>query len=98
MKLYATIKNERGGKKGTGDDTRILIELSYGNKVVGEIGLYAIIDNEKEGYRIVFKDDTNNIAKVIKEVEKGKTQNDKVCKHGQPQEICATCQFIERTQ
>ena len=56
MKLYATIKNNRQGKKGTGDDTRIITELSYKNKVVCTIGLYAIIDDKKEGYRVVWDD------------------------------------------
>jgi hypothetical protein len=75
MKLYATLKNERQGKKSTGDDTRILIELSYKNKIIGTIGLYAIIDDKIEGYRMLLDDE------VIREEEytKGKTQTDKVC-------------------
>lgn len=78
MKLFATLKNERGGKKSTGDDTRIQIELTYGNKVVGTIGLYAIIDDTKDGYRIIFQDETG--GNVIKELEKGKDLKD-VCEH-----------------
>ena len=72
MKLYATIKNTRGGKKSTGDDTRIIVELTYGNKIVGEVGLYAIIDDKREGYRIIWKDpDTGYSSKnILKEVEK----------------------------
>lgn len=80
MKLYATIKNERGGKKSTGDDTRILVELTYKNKVVGELGLYVIRDwpkGEELGYRIVWRDETTTGeiggVKTIKEEEqKGK--------------------------
>lgn len=57
MKLYATLKNERGGKKSTSDDTRILIELSYKNKIVGTLGLYSIRDGGEDlGYRIVWQD------------------------------------------
>ena len=72
MKLYATIKNNRGGKKSTGDNTRILIELSYGNKMLGTIGLYSIIDDKKEGYRIVWQEDGkgfNSSQKPILELE-----------------------------
>lgn len=53
-KLYATLKNERGGKKSTSDDTRILVELSYKNKVVGTVGLYAIKDDKVEGYIVLW--------------------------------------------
>ena len=76
MKLYATLKNERGGRKSTSDNTRILIELSYGNKVVGEVGLYAIIDDSVEGYRVVWNDPEKGYSSknVLKEVETGKTQ------------------------
>lgn len=75
MKLYATIKNNRGGKKSTGDDTRILVTLSYGNRELGTIGLYSIVDKEVEGYRIVW-DKGVFPAKVIEEMEKGKKQKD----------------------
>jgi hypothetical protein len=78
MRLYATLRNERQGKKRTGDDTRIRVELAYGNKTVGELGLYAIRDypsGEDLGYRIVWN------GKVIEEVEKGKTEKGKLlCK------------------
>ena len=56
-KLYATLKNERGGKKSTSDDTRIIVELSYKNKVLGTVGLYAIIDDKKEGYRVIWREE-----------------------------------------
>jgi len=78
MKLYATIKNERGGKKSTGDDTRILIELTYKNKIIGEVGLYRIFEGKEDlGYRVVWKDETGGMGKVIRE-EEGKKQNDKL--------------------
>lgn len=86
MKLHIDIKNERGGKKGTSDDTRILTELYYGNKLVGTIGLYSIIDDKVEGYRIVFNDPEKGYSdkNVIKELEKGKIQKgDKI--------ICNEC-------
>lgn len=58
MKLYATLKNERGGKKSTSDDTRIQVELTYKNKVVGTVGLYSVWDGKEElGYRVVWHDD-----------------------------------------
>lgn len=95
MKLYAILKNERGGKKSTGDDTRLQIELSYGNKLIGTIGLYAIRDGGEDlGYRVLY----NN--KVIDEVErkKGKKQNGE-CEEGGNhfttrqgnEEICRKC-------
>ena len=75
MKLFATIKNERGGKKSTSDDTRIIVELSYKNKVLGTIGLYAIIDDKKEGYRIVWNnyDAGYNPNNVLRELEEDKS-------------------------
>lgn len=81
MKLYATVKNERGGKKSTGDDIRILIELTYGNKIVGEIGLYAINNDKVKGYRIVWKDPDKgfNPNNILKEEEKGITLKGKIC-------------------
>ena len=68
MKLSATLRNNRGGQKVTADDTRILIDLRYGNKAIGTIGVYAIIDDKVDGYRILLDNE------VIKEVEKGKQQ------------------------
>ena len=81
MKLNATIKNNRGGKKNTSDDIRILVELSYGNKIVGEIGIYSIIDQKLEGFRIVWNDPDKGYSSnnVLKEVEKGKKQKDEIC-------------------
>ena len=77
MKLYATIKNERGGKKSTGDDTRVLVELTYKNKVVGEVGLYSVFnENEDLGYRVVFQD-TKGRDEVIKEEVKGTSKKGK---------------------
>lgn len=74
MKLYATLKNERGGKKGSGDDTRLMIELSHGNSIIGEIGLYTIRDaGEELGYRVVWYDKTTaGMGTIIKEEERVK--------------------------
>lgn len=71
MKLYATLKNERGGNKSTADDTCILVELVYKNKTIGTIGIYAI--GNDEGVRIVW-DETGKGApfKTIYEDEVGK--------------------------
>lgn len=58
MRLYATLKNERGGKKSTSDDTRILVELSYKNKIVGTVGLYSVWEGKEDlGYRVVWSDE-----------------------------------------
>lgn len=93
MKLYATVKNERGGKKSTGDDTRILVELSYKNKVVGTVGLYAILGTnlkgeDVSGYRVVWSDERgyNHEKNTIREEEiTAQKINDKCghpkCKH-----------------
>lgn len=80
MKLSATLKNNRGGQKTTADDTRILIELRNGNKIVGTIGYYRIKDwpssGNELGYRIVL-DNT-----IIKEIEnKAKQLSDNKCTH-----------------
>jgi len=85
MKLYATIKNNRGGKKSTSDDTKITVELTYKNTVIGMVGLYAIIDDELEGYRIIFDNGQGwSGSQTIKEVAlpktKGKRQKGE-CKH-----------------
>lgn len=37
MKLYAKTKNSKGKIEGMGDNEVIVIELTHGNKVVGEI-------------------------------------------------------------
>jgi len=74
MKLYAKLKNNRGGQKATGDDTRIIVELNYKNTIIGELSLYAIIDEEMEGYRVLWQDNENIPKRTIKKVElpKGK--------------------------
>ncbi len=68
MKLCATVKNERGGRKTTADNTRIQVELTYGNRIIGTMALYAIIDDKVDGYRVLW----NN--KIIEEIEKDKSQ------------------------
>lgn len=95
MKLYATVKNERGGKKSTGDDTRILVELSYKNKIVGTVGLYAILDDKVEGYRVIWSDERGwKESNVIREEEKGKTQQSELVpcnKHREFNSSCLAC-------
>lgn len=87
MKLYATLKNERGGKKSTGDDTRILVELSYKNKIVGTVGLYSVWDKDEDlGYRVVWQDETGyKVDNVIRE-EVRQTQKDEIKDYGK--KIC----------
>jgi hypothetical protein len=68
MKLSATLKNNRGGQKVTADDTRILIDLKLGNRLIGTIGFYNIIDDKVEGYRVLLDNE------VIREIVKGKQQ------------------------
>lgn len=74
MKLYATMENTRKGKKSTGDDTRLLMRLNYGNKEVGQVALYAIKDwpsGEHLGYRVIwFGDNTPAGGQVLAEEEK----------------------------
>lgn len=72
MKLSATLKNNRGGQKTTADDTRLSVELRYGNKAIGTIWVYMIKDwsNRKGiGYRILLD---NEVIRL--EIEKGKQQ------------------------
>ena len=85
MKLYATLKNNRGGKKSTGDDTRILVELSYGNKILGELALYAIIDEKVSGYRILW----NNEVIEEQEGEKKKDKHELIV--GSYHDVLADC-------
>lgn len=76
MKIHAILKNERGGKKATSDDTRILVELSYKNTVLGTVGLYTI--GNDEGVRIVWDEAGKGYPnQIILERETGKKQNDK---------------------
>ena len=83
MKLYATIKNTRGGKKSTGDDTRILIEVSYKNKILGTLGVYTIQnhpDGSDLGYRVVWDSEHEQTGgKVLREEEKSKKQTGVPC-------------------
>ena len=69
MKLYASLKNERGGKKSTSDNTRIQVELSYKNKLLGTVGLYRVFNHEIDyGYRIIWYP-TNKPQRVIDEID-----------------------------
>lgn len=86
MRLYTTIKNERGGSKSTGDDTRIQIDLFYKNKKLGTVGLYSIIDAQGEGYRVIFDEegrgfnpDKKPLLEVYKKI-KGKSLKGEMCK------------------
>lgn len=97
MKLCTTTKNERGGKKSTCDNTRILVELSYGNKLVGIVGLYSIIDDKKEGYRIVWvhTDKGFTTDNVLREEVKGKKKKGEcehfIVKDDHGKEYCQEC-------
>lgn len=88
MKVYATLTNPKGNRKGMGSDIRVMIELAYKNKVVGVIGLYPIwkagrSEAEDLGYRVVWQDPIGGRGKVIKEEEKGKLRTGEArCKHG----------------
>lgn len=72
MKVYATLTNPKGNRKGMGSDSRVLVELTYKNEVIGTIGLYPITDEGQDlGYRVVFDDpEIGGPAKVIKEKER----------------------------
>ena len=72
MKLYATIKNEKGKKEGFGGDYCITAELSYKNKIVGKIGLYKITNGgglRDLGYRVVWQSDKTPVMGTI--IEEG---------------------------
>ncbi|MHB8674628.1 MAG: hypothetical protein ACYDAK_13255 [Candidatus Limnocylindrales bacterium] len=76
MKLLASLTNNRGGTKRTSDDTRILVELTYKNKILGTVGLYAIEnrpDGSDSGYRVVWNKypTTGGRQVTLLEVEKG---------------------------
>lgn len=75
MRLYTTIKNERGGKKSTSDDTRIIVELCHKNKIIGSVELYAIIDDKVEGYRVIWVNSAGHRIEIAEE-EKAKVQKD----------------------
>ena len=73
MKVNITIKNNRGGKKSTSDNTRIIAELSYRNLIVGELSFYPIIDEGEDlGYRVLWNNE------VIEKKEKAKKQKDEI--------------------
>ena len=88
MKLYETLYNERKGKKGTGYDTRIRTELSYGNKIIGELGLYAIRsypEGKDLGYRVIWTSERDHKKVILEEEEKGVNQKSEstceICGH-----------------
>lgn len=84
--LYAKITNDKT-VKAIGSDTRIMIDLTYKNQVVGQVGLHAIKDTtgNELGYRVAFVDYTTSAGgHIIKEVETGKTQKD-------TEKICQSC-------
>lgn len=79
MKLHSEMRNERGGKKSTSDDTRIIVELSYKNKILGRVGLYAIIDDKKEGFRVIWDEEGKGYdpdKKPLLELEQDKKGKD----------------------
>lgn len=73
MTLYATLKNERGGKKGSGDNTRLIVELCHGNKIIGQVELYAIIDDKVEGYRVLWQDANGKRTEIAEEERQKRT-------------------------
>lgn len=82
MKLFAKLKNYRGGSKSTSDNTRLDVELRYGNKSVGSVSLYSITnpDCDDLGFRLVFTSDTPGFKSlVLAEEEKRKTWCDNDC-------------------
>lgn len=82
MKISATLKNDRGGQKVTADDTRILVDLKLGNKLVGTIGFYVIKDDEVEGCRVIWNESGKGFdpdQKPILEIVKGKQQTGEKC-------------------
>ena len=55
MKLAARLTNERGNAKVMAEDIRVEVELTYGNKIIGKLGLYSVIDgSESIGYRVIW--------------------------------------------
>lgn len=74
MKLNITLRNTRGGKKSTCDDSRILVDVSYKNRMLGTLGLYAINDwpsGDELGFRVVWtSDDTPSEGSILKEEER----------------------------
>lgn len=71
MKLYASLKNNKGKKDGFGGDGAIQIDLSFKNQIVGRLGLYAVTGwqgTQLLGYRVVWQsDDTPTQGSIIKE-------------------------------
>ena len=82
MKLHTMIKNERGGKKSTSDNTRIRVEVGYKNKIVGQLELYAIV--EDLGYSLIWRSEGSGAGSemILAHEEKGKKQKGE-CKHDQ---------------
>lgn len=103
MKLYATTTSERASK-GQGGNDRLYIDVNIGdikNMFTFQINRSPTL----KGYMVTA---TYKNKKILDEIvyhcyeeenkSKGKQKKDEVCKHGQPQATCATCQFIERTK
>lgn len=81
MKIAATLRNNRGGKKTTADDTRIFVDFALGNKTIGTVALYMIRDwpsDEPLGYRVLWNNE------VVEEMEKGKKQKDECLCNSNP--------------
>lgn len=85
MKLYARLHNSKRKVEGIGDDTRIMIEITYKNQVLGILGLYTIFGAHSTkgiGARLVWKNEHTPIqGTVIEEYSeiKGKQQKDEIC-------------------
>ncbi|MFA5790688.1 MAG: hypothetical protein WC976_06480 [Caldisericia bacterium] len=79
MKLYATIKNNKGKIEGIGGDS-IFIDLSYKNIPIGRLGVFAVFGGNKNdvGYRVVWNDENTPITgNIIKEDTKAKDKKAK---------------------
>lgn len=80
MKLYQETEAHRGGRPARkGDDVRLFTKMSYKGRMLGGIGLYAVIDKDGNdiGVRVIwddlkgFNDDTRT---VIIDTTKGERQ------------------------
>ncbi len=71
MILAARLTNTRGNAKVMADDTRLQVELTYKNKIVGTLSMYPIRNEHTEdlGYRVTWGN------KVIEEEEKAHSKD-----------------------
>lgn len=71
MKIYARLHNSTRKVEGMGDDTRIMIELTYKNQVLGTLGFYTIFGGSSQkgiGARVIWKsENTPTIGTIVEE-------------------------------